>query len=269
MPADQEILGLLADQPPAMRRAAWVVALVTWVHSVEGERLRGSGTVPPTRSAALLRDSGLASSQLKAAERLLRERGLLSPGSGFELMPPAVESRLASPLDWSAIVADLRGEAAALLVCRVVSWSVSVAAEEWSPVTLEEIVQHTAYGLTWVRKARALAVERGVLEMREVPGEPTLYRFSARARGDAEGPPGEGEGPQERAMAVSPAPPAPRPGTQPAAAAGAAPSGIVVCLDGAMLGVAEGTLFDAPPGYAITGTGRMPDGRLLVYYGRI
>lgn len=179
-------------------RAVRLVALAAFVRTRESELggHRAPWTVEfPLESEPLARALGLQTSQVDAALGHLREAGVLvqvqSGASIWYRLDEAVFERgaAAEEIDWSAVVARLQGEPAALLVVRAFTDLLPHPFDDWASVRLSALAEHTGYGNITVRKGKDALVRAGILEEEAQIGHTSRYRFSAFARGLVTSPP--------------------------------------------------------------------------------
>lgn len=184
---------LSADQ----LRTAKLAALVAFIRAVESD-IAGQNapwTVEfPLDPEPLARLVGSQPAQAAAAVGHLREAGVLhqveSAGSVWYRISESVFERAASAaeLDWSAILARLEGEPAALLVARAFADLLSGSLTDWASIRVSALAEHTGYGSITVRKGKDVLVQSGLIEEDASPGQTSRYRFTAFARGLSEAP---------------------------------------------------------------------------------
>lgn len=194
-------------------RTAKLVALVAFVRAGESET-SGGGTPWtaefPLDIDPLARLIGIQPAQAEAVVGYLREAGVLhqvqSAGSVWYRLAEAVFERAAAAeaLDWSAILATLEGESAALLVVRALADLLPPPFTEWVSVRVSTLSEHTGYGSITVRKGKDVLVQTGLLEEEAHAGQTSRYRFTPFAQGRSTRPPA----PSVPSQAAPPSPPA-------------------------------------------------------------
>lgn len=259
-------------KPQARREALMIAFALPLLAQTDLDLAKAGEDLPrrelPLESESLTRVLGIKAAAVRSASENLRRAGVwdeVRTQSGPKVrFSEHVCERSSSWgfLDWPRILNALAGDFGAVLLARVYARKIPPPFAIWTAVSNAEVGSHADLGRDAVRRARAVLLERGILEARKSAGQSDELRFSefARGRGDRSAPiPGPPSAPVVRTTTEAPssasAPPSP-------GAPSPSESGITLSVSGLSIAIPAGV--GGRLEYLPDGSSRLHLGHLIV-----